>query len=68
MMRKFSIFFVLLALLAPLFLLDMPAARAEEFPIYTEEKKKQKPKPKPTPTPTPRPKPPIGPQDGGADG
>ena len=66
-MLKFSTFVVLVALLAPLFLLNTKMARAEDFPTVTEEKKKPKAKPTPTPTPTPRPKPKIGPRDGGAD-
>lgn len=66
-MRKFLTVFVLLALMTPLFLYNAPSARAEDFPISTEEKKK-KPKPEPTPTPTPKPKPKPGPREGGADG
>lgn len=60
-MRKLLTLFVLLALVTPVFLLNAPSARAENFPTPTQSKKK--PKPEPTPTPTPKP----GPREGGAD-
>ena len=62
-MRKLLTLLVLLALVTPLFLLNAPSARAEDFSTPTQSKKKPKPEPTPTPTPTPKP----GPREGGAD-
>ena len=60
-MRKFLSLFILAALVAPLFFLQVKPARAdgnEPFPTQTK-------KPKPDPNPEPKPKP--GPREGGAD-